>query len=103
MTVFSKVKQEELLEELASAHGFDNVQDFLEQFAIDSICPGICPLCKCSTDVDSDTKKGPMYHNYHVWNDIGRNNLKEKEEKEEKGTTKCLYYLLWKNTLGKNM
>jgi len=58
MTVFSEVKREELLVELANDYGFDDIEEFLENYMFDGVCPGICPLCKYSTEVEPDCNNG---------------------------------------------
>ena len=48
------------LETLANNEGFSDVQDFLEEFVYDSVCPGICmnPGCDYTTGVEPDQNKG---------------------------------------------
>lgn len=48
------------LDQLAEAEGFSDYMDLLEEFSIDSVCPGICmnPECDYTTEVEPDCTAG---------------------------------------------
>jgi len=59
MKKLKKSEKSELLVELADQYGFGDILDFLEEYAIDSICPGICKNgCGYSTEVEPDQTEG---------------------------------------------
>lgn len=47
---------QDLLAELLAAEGFNNLDDFLECYATDSIVPGICDGCHGTTDCAPDAR-----------------------------------------------
>ncbi len=48
------------LEKLAKDEGFETVMQFLEEYALDSVVPGICirPDCDYTTNVEPDQDRG---------------------------------------------
>lgn len=48
------------LQKLAEIEGFNDPQDLLEAYIIDSVCPGICsnPDCDYSCEVEPDQDSG---------------------------------------------
>lgn len=48
------------LENLAQNEGFSTPEQFLQEYAFDSVCPGICinPGCDYTTEVEPDNGKG---------------------------------------------
>ena len=48
----------ELLEILSRVEGYDTVEEMLSSNAIDSVVPGICPICEYTTSVEPDCTRG---------------------------------------------
>jgi hypothetical protein len=48
------------LEELAEIEGFESSEELLQQYIVDSVCPGICsnPGCSYTTEVEPDSNSG---------------------------------------------
>jgi len=47
-----------LLHTLAKIEGFESVDALLEAAMLDSVCPGICPHCDYTTEVEPDQLNG---------------------------------------------
>lgn len=43
---------------LAESYGFETIEDLLEEYITDSICPGICSNCDYTTEVEPDCRSG---------------------------------------------
>lgn len=56
----TKQNQQSKLELLAEIEGFDDPMKLLEEYAVDSVCPGICvnPDCDYTTEVEPDCTRG---------------------------------------------
>jgi hypothetical protein len=48
----------ELLDQLAKDWGYDSGMELIEDYALQSVVPGICKRCNYSTDVEPDQYKG---------------------------------------------
>ena len=46
------------MQELMEAEGFDDEMAFLEEFALDSVVPGICKECGYTASYEPDQDKG---------------------------------------------
>lgn len=57
-TIHQPKTHSELLTELAEQYGFNDTQDFLEEYVIGSVCPGICPKCLYTVEVEPDCEYG---------------------------------------------
>ena len=53
-----KASKAKLLETLANDWGADSVEDLLKLATLDSVAPGICPVCEYTTEVEPDQDRG---------------------------------------------
>ena len=51
-----------LLAELLAAEGFEDLESFLDCFAMDSVVPGICGDCRGTMDCEPDARENYCDH-----------------------------------------